>query len=79
VSGFSFPGQWPLARGVALIRAEKGKKESLTPLLFEEIDNDLWNVYFGPLNLGRFNERDLTIEDALGRKSRKKLSPMSPD
>jgi putative transposase len=45
----------------------------------EEIDNDLWNVYFGPLNLGRLNERDLKIEDALGRKSRKKLSPMSPD
>lgn len=45
----------------------------------EEIDNNLWNVYFGPLNLGRFNERDLTIEDALGRKRRKKLSPMNPD
>jgi putative transposase len=45
----------------------------------EEIDNDLWNVYFGPLNLGRMNERNLKIEDALGRKRRKKLSPMSPD
>ena len=44
----------------------------------EEIDNDLWNVYFGPLNLGRMNERNLKIEDALGRKRRKKLSPMLP-
>jgi hypothetical protein len=38
----------------------------------EEIDNDLGNVYFGPLNLGRMDKRDLKIEDALGRKRRKK-------
>src|SRR6266446_5852245 len=45
----------------------------------EEIDNDLWDVYFGPLKLGRMNAMTLTIEDALGRMRRRRLSPMSPD
>ena len=46
----------------------------------EEVDNDLWDVYFGPLKLGRFNERTLRIEDHLGRTQRRgKVSPMSPD
>jgi len=46
----------------------------------EEVDNDLWDVYFGPLRLGRFNERTLRIEDHLGRtQSRVKVLPMSPD
>ena len=26
---------------------------------FEEIDDGIWNVYFGPLKLGRFNERHM--------------------
>jgi transposase InsO family protein len=34
---------------------------------FEEIDDGVWNVYFGPLKLGRFNERVMKIEDELGR------------
>jgi hypothetical protein len=38
--------------------------EELVPV--EEADKDQWTVYFEPLNLGRFNERDLKIEDALG-------------
>lgn len=37
----------------------------------EEIEDGLWDVYFGRLNLGRLDERDLRIEDALGRKSRR--------
>ena len=46
----------------------------------EEIDNDLWSVYYGPIELGRFHERALVIEDALGRKARRrKVLPMSPD
>ena len=45
----------------------------------EEIDNGLWDVYFGPLKLGRMDESDLRIEDSLGRKSRRRLLPMSPD
>lgn len=34
---------------------------------FEEIDDGIWNVYFGPLKLGRFNERHMKIEDEFGR------------
>ena len=33
----------------------------------EEIDDGVWNVYFGPLKLGRLLERHMRIEDALGR------------
>jgi putative transposase len=36
-----------------------------------EIDDGEWDVYFGPLRLGRFHERTLLIEDALGRHSRR--------
>jgi len=36
----------------------------------EEIDNEIWNVYFGPLRLGRLLERHMKIEDAFGRLSR---------
>ena len=37
---------------------------------FEEIDDGLWSVAFGPLALGRFDERQLRIEDANGYRSR---------
>jgi putative transposase len=33
----------------------------------EEVDDGLWDVYFGPLKLGRLIERHLMIEDHLGR------------
>lgn len=36
----------------------------------EEIDNGIWNVYFGPLKLGRLLERHMRIEDAYGRLKR---------
>lgn len=45
----------------------------------EEIDNGLWDVYFGPLYLGRMDERVLRIEDHKGRLLRKQVSPMSLD
>lgn len=45
----------------------------------EEVDDYLWNVYFGPVWLGRFYEKELKIEDALGRKCRRKVLPMYPD
>ena len=45
----------------------------------EEIDDGLWSVHFGPVELGRLNERDLRIEDILGRKQRRKVSPMYQD
>jgi hypothetical protein len=47
-----------------------------------EIDDGEWDVYFGPLRLGRFHERTLRIEDALGRQHRRrygKVLPMSLD
>ena len=37
----------------------------------EEIDNGIWNVYFGPLKLGRLDERHMRIEDQYGRLKRK--------
>jgi putative transposase len=33
----------------------------------EEIDDGVWNVYFGPLKLGRLLDRHMKIEDAYGR------------
>jgi putative transposase len=33
----------------------------------EEIADGIWNVYFGPLKLGRLNERHMRIEDDRGR------------
>lgn len=45
----------------------------------EEVDDGWWDVYFGPIHLGRLDETDFRIEDSLGRKARKPLSPMSPD
>jgi putative transposase len=33
----------------------------------EEIDDGLWDVYFGPLRLGRLHDRLMRIEDAYGR------------
>jgi len=39
----------------------------------EEIDDGIWNVYFGPLKLGRLNERHMRIEDQYGRLKRKTM------
>ena len=39
----------------------------------EEIDDGIWNVYFGPLKLGRLLERHMRIEDAYGRLKRKNV------
>jgi putative transposase len=36
----------------------------------EEIDDGIWNVYFGPLKLGRLLEKHMRIEDAFGRLTR---------
>jgi transposase InsO family protein len=38
----------------------------------EEIDDGVWNVYFGPLTLGRLLERHMHIEDAYGRLKRRR-------
>lgn len=37
----------------------------------EEIDDGIWNVYFGPLKLGRFHDRQMRTEDEYGRIKRK--------
>jgi len=39
----------------------------------EEIDDGIWNLYFGPLKLGRLHERQMRIEDEYGRLRRHKL------
>ena len=39
----------------------------------EEIDDGIWNVYFGPLKLGRLHERHMRIEDEYGRLTRHKV------
>jgi putative transposase len=46
---------------------------------FTEVDDGEWDLYFGPLRLGRFHECTLTVEDALGRRARRKVLPMSLD
>jgi len=46
----------------------------------EEVDNDLWDVYFGPIKLGRFDQRTLKIHDQVRpTKRHEKVLPMSPD
>jgi putative transposase len=45
----------------------------------EEVGDGLWDVYFGPLKLGRMDERILRITDHKGRTVRKQVLPMSPD
>jgi len=46
-------------------------KKILDYVGLEEIDDGVWNVYFGPLKLGRFLERDRRIKDAYGRLQRR--------
>ncbi len=41
----------------------------------EEVDDGLWDVYFGPVKLGRMDERILRIEDHRGRTVRRGPSP----
>lgn len=44
-----------------------------------EVGDGLWDVYFGPVLLGRMDERKLRIVDHRGRWIRRKVLPMSPD
>ena len=39
----------------------------------EEIDNGIWNVFFGALKIGRFEERTMKIEDEFGGLRRRKV------
>ena len=38
----------------------------------EEVDDGLWDVYFGPVRLGQMDERTRTIQDALGNRKRRR-------
>jgi len=49
----------------------KHQEPQLREASLEEIDDGIWNVYFGPLKLGRLLERHMRIEDAYGRLRRR--------
>lgn len=46
---------------------------------FEEIDDGIWEVHFGPFRLGRMDERELKITDDQGRKYRKNVLPITSE
>jgi len=37
----------------------------------EAVDDGVWNIYFGHLELGRFDERQRRVIDRLGKKKRR--------
>lgn len=45
----------------------------------EEVGDGIFDVHFGFLRLGRFDCEDYRLEDALGRRTRKRVLPMSSD
>jgi putative transposase len=45
---------------------------------FEAVDHGIWDVYFGPVKLGRLLEETMRIEDDRGRIKRNPVSPISP-
>lgn len=46
----------------------------------EEVGDGLWDLYFGPLRLGWFDERNYRLIDAMGKSGRNnRVSPMSSD
>lgn len=49
-------------------------------IAFEEIDDALWQVSFGPIALGRFHEALLRIEDQHGdlARTRRRTAPVLP-
>jgi putative transposase len=44
----------------------------------EEIDDGQWDVFFGPMRLGRLHERSMRIEDHLGRLKRRVPRGVAP-
>ncbi len=45
----------------------------------EEIDNGVWNVYFGPLRLGQLMEEHMKVIDEFSKMKRHTVLPMCPD
>jgi len=68
-SGIRWKSRW-----VGLTRTLAGEYVGL-----EEVGDGLWDVYFGPLKLGRLDERRQQIDDHNGWFHRNTLLPMSPD
>jgi putative transposase len=68
-SGIRWKGHW-----VCVTHTLAGEYVGL-----EEVADGIWEVYFGPVKLGRMDERTLRIEDHKGRTVRRQVSPMSPD
>ena len=62
-SGIRWNSQW-----VAVSQTCAGLRLGL-----EEVDHGIWDVYLGPVKLGRLLEESLRIEDHLGRLKRKKV------
>lgn len=62
-SGIRWNSQW-----VALSQTCAGLQIGL-----EEVDDGLWDVYLGPVKLGRLLEEKLRIEGHLGRLKRKNV------
>jgi hypothetical protein len=42
----------------------------------EEVGDGVWDVYYGPVRLGQFDERHYRIEDARGRRIRSGSGPL---
>ena len=62
------------SRGIGAAVAERFAAEGAHVVLaartvggLEEIDDGIWNVYFGSLRLGRLHERSMKIVEAYGR------------
>lgn len=62
-SGIRWNSQW-----VAVSHTSAGLHVGL-----EQVDHGLWDVYLGPVKLGRLLEESLRIEDHLGRLKRKNV------
>jgi putative transposase len=64
-SGFCWKSKW-VSAGHVLVDEYVG---------LEEIDNGIWEVYFGPIWLGRLDEKVMKIEDKYGRFERQIRKP----
>lgn len=61
--GIRWNGEW-----VGVTHVLAGERIGL-----EYVDDDLWDVFFGPVKLGRLNERNLQLRDLLGRNRRRNV------
>ncbi len=64
---------------VGCSKRSKSNDDALYKTRRDSVGDGVWDVYYGPLRLGQFDERHYKLEDALGRRARKRVLPMSPD